>query len=165
MLAGLLGHIHKSPDVLKRGCGRDLNGNILAVLHRIEGDRNVMLPVSTDVNKVDVVTVAKLFVGLCASGISGGLRESSVFQCLLSLFDTVGLHVTECSDLHARDVGVTLHSAGATHSDADKGDPDSVHRRDGQPKHVLLTGRTGWGLNLDRAFFLRSGTGYRQSKR
>ena len=111
MLTGLLGHVDQSPDVLQRSRGRNLHRDILAMLHRIERDRNVMLPVSADVDKVDVVTLAEFLVGLSGSGITGSLRQPPVLQGLLCGLNPVGLDITKGVDLHARNVGVTLHGA------------------------------------------------------
>ncbi len=165
MLACLLRHVHKSPDVFKRRSRRNLNGYILTVFHRIEGNRNVMLPVCTDVDKINVITFAEFLVGLSVSGITRSLRESSIFQCLLSFFYTVSLNITEGCDLHSRNVGVACDSIRATHPDADKADTNSVHCRDSQPKNVFLAGRTYWSLNLDWTFLFGSSTRYRQNKR
>ena len=70
-----------------------------------------MLPVSADVDKVDVVTLAEFLVGLGGSGITGSLRQAPVLQCLLCSLNPVGLDITKGIDLHARNVGVTLYGA------------------------------------------------------
>ena len=60
----LLTEVDKLPDLVKVHGRRHLNGNILAMLKSVFGYGEMVQPVGSDINEVDVFPLAQLFVTL-----------------------------------------------------------------------------------------------------
>ena len=81
VFACLFGYVDKLPAILN-GCGcRNLNGYVFSMLHGVHSHRDMCLPVGADVNEVDIVALAKLFV-CCLADIFSGAWQSFCFQNL-----------------------------------------------------------------------------------
>ncbi len=57
-----LGGIDQRPTIGQRHRGRNLDGDVLPAIHRLERNRHVRRPVGTDINEVEVVAAAKVLV-------------------------------------------------------------------------------------------------------
>ena len=71
MTACALSSIHECPTVVERRSGRHLDGHVLAVVHRLEGNGHMRCPVGTNINKVNVVAFAEGFVAVEGLGRAG----------------------------------------------------------------------------------------------
>ena len=57
-----LGGIDQRPTIDQRHRGRNLDGDVLPSVHRLERNRNVRCPVGADINEVEVVAATKVLV-------------------------------------------------------------------------------------------------------
>ena len=57
-----LGGIDQRPTIDQRHRGRNLDGDVLPAVHRLERNRNVRCPVGADINEVEVVAATKVLV-------------------------------------------------------------------------------------------------------
>ena len=104
--AGFLAGVHQLPAIFDRHGRRDLYGDMMTVLHGIYGDRNVVQPVRRDVDQVDVIPFAQLFVGICPD-ISVGSRQPGLVQNAVAVVHAVLFLVAESHDLDPVDLGVS----------------------------------------------------------
>ena len=149
MLPCLLGHVYQSPDFIQGSSCRYFYCDILTVLHRVQGDRDVVYPVGADIYQVDVIPFAQLLVNLGVPGITRRLRELPVGQRLLGCFNILRQDIAKGDDLHSWNIRVSFHGRGAPHTEPYESDPYGVDGRHGESDDVLLSGRTGRNLHLD----------------
>ena len=124
---------------------------MLAMLHGIECHGDVVDPVGTDVDEVDVVPLTKLFVGFSVAGILGCPGESPGFKGLLGPLDILRKHVAKSHDLDSGNISEAGDRSGASHSETDESDSDGFHRGNSQTDDIFLSGGTGGSVDLDRA--------------
>ena len=146
----LLGGVHQLPALVERLGRRHLHGNMLAVLHGIDGHRNVLEPRRGNVDQVDVVALAELLPALLAAVRRGG-RQPVFREDLLRLLHPVGIEVAKGLDRNAVQVGETLHGARAAHAQADKAHTHGIHRCGPQTEDRLLPRLTGRRIENNHA--------------
>ena len=64
MTACAFGSIHQCPAIVERRSGRHLDGHMLAVVHRLEGNGHMRCPVGAHIDQVNVVAFAEGFVAV-----------------------------------------------------------------------------------------------------
>ena len=141
---GLFGHVDKLPALRNGGGGRHFHGNMFALLHGVDGHRDVHLPVGADVDEVDVVALAEFHPSF-TSGIGNGAGQAFLFKDVgLDFLDTVGLNVAQGDNSHAIDVGHTVDGIGTAHTEADEADADVLDGIDGELEEAFLSFGTLW---------------------
>lgn len=111
----LLGGVHQLPALFERRGGGNFDSDVLAVLHGVNGHRDVQLPRGHDVHQVDVVTLAKLFPALLAA-VRSRLGKSAAHENRLRAVHALGIKVAQGFDLDAVEVREAFHSPGAAHA-------------------------------------------------
>ena len=64
---------------------------MLALVHGVDHHLSVMLPVGSDVDKIDIVTIAELLPSIFTSAIGGCCGEPCFRKKFLSLLYTLGM--------------------------------------------------------------------------
>ena len=134
--------------------GGNLEGDVLAVFHGVDGHRDVLKPRRDDVHQVEVVAFAELFPTLLAA-VFVGPGCARLFENLLVLLDPFGVEVAQRPDLHVVDESQPGDGAGAPHAQPDDADPDHRNRRGGEAQHRLLAFRAFRRVEDDAALFDR----------
>ena len=137
MPLGLFGGVHQLPALVERRGGGNLHGDVLALFHGIDGHRNVLLPRSDDVNKVDIVALAKLFPALLAA-IERRPGKPAAHEDRLRAVHALGIKVAEGFDLDAVEVREAFHGPGAAHTQPDEAHTNRLHRRGFEPQYRFL---------------------------
>ena len=165
---GLLGGIHQLPAFVERRGGGNLHGDVFALLHGVDGHRDVLLPWSDDVHEIDVVAFAELFPALLTA-VSRGFGQSAAHEDRLRAVDPLGVEVAEGFDLDAVEVGEALHGARTAHAQPDEAHADGLHRSRLESQHRLLARFAGRGIEhdhpVDRLVALRFTTGKQKRTR
>jgi hypothetical protein len=110
---------------------------MFAVLESAFSHGEMMIPVCSDIDEVNVITLAKLFISLLAT-IDSSRRKACTTQIFLTSFSTHGLIIAKSHDLHAGDVSETRHCPRATHSKTYEAHSNSVERSTTKLQHTLL---------------------------
>ncbi len=131
--------VDQLPALLDVGGGGNLDGHMLAVLHGVNGQRHMVHPVGGDVDQVDIVTLAKLFVSLGAY-VLVGRRLACIGQSLLALGYIVGLKIAQTFDLDPVDMGETVDGGRTAHAESDESYADHGNGIGGESEHRLLAG-------------------------
>ena len=152
MLAVFLAQVDQLPAFLQVHGRRYFNGHVLAVLQSTLGNGEVMQPVGSDVNQVNVIALAELFIALGAR-IDGSFRQGSFLEQLLAALGTFLLIVAKSYNLSTGDISEALYSTRTTHAQAHKAHTHNVHLREGQSQHALLSGRTFGRFHYDGSLF------------
>ena len=139
--AGPLGGIDERPALGDAGRGGHLDGDVLAVLHGIHRHRRMQLPRHGEIDKVDVVQLAKRLPALLAGELVDGPRSASLDEARLGPFDPLGKQVAERSDRGVLNIGHPLRNVLAPVPETDDADADGVDRVAGEAEHALLPGR------------------------
>ena len=139
--------IDQRPDFVHGHCRRNFDGNVLAVFHGVDSHLCVMFPVSRDVNEVDIVTFAKFFPGIFATGVRSCFRQACLGQDFLC---TGGDKVAKGYDLCSGDVSEAFYCTRSTHTQANESDTYHVEFRSSQSDYVFLSGGTYRHWSLDR---------------
>ena len=103
VLAGALGGVHKVPAGLKGFGRRNLQGNVLAMLHGVKGHGNVVDPVRADIHKVYVWVFAELLVHFLVAGIYL-CAHAAALKDLEVLFGAVRLYVADGGNVAAGNI-------------------------------------------------------------
>lgn len=98
--ARAFGGVDELPALIDRHGCRNLERDMLAAFHRIDGDRRVQFPRRTVVYQIDVVALAHLFPVLLA-GVCGRLGQSGSGQYPLRPLDGPRTYVAQRDDLNA----------------------------------------------------------------
>ena len=138
VLARPLGSIDERPDVLHRCGRRDFDGNMLPVFHCKEGDGHMMHPVGANIDDVDVVALAHLFIGFYITEIGGSLMTAMTLQYLLCAVDTTFLNIAEGHNVGALNLTPPLNGPWPAHPKADEGHANGVKGGCRQFEDVLL---------------------------
>ena len=125
---GTLGGIDDIPGFLESHHGGHFAGYVLPLVHRIDHHLSMVSPVGSDVDEVDIVTIAECLPGILLTAIARSLGEASLGEDLLSLLHTLWVEVTEGLDLYPVEVGEALHSTWATHPETDEAYTDDRYR-------------------------------------
>ena len=115
---------------------------MLAALHRIEGDRDMVLPVCTYIYKVDVLAFAQASPRFGFASVCFYIHDALRGQPVRTSCDAVLFDVAESGDLTVRNIAQAVHSTAATHSQTDNSDSDSFQRLGCKTKHTFLSCRT-----------------------
>jgi hypothetical protein len=142
MLAGTLGSIDKIPALLDRGSGRDFDGGVFAVFHRIDCDRGVELPGNCEVDEIDIRELAELLVALLAGKLILRAGSAELLEDTLSPLDALGIEVAKGNDSRILKIRETPHGTGSTVAQADKAHADVLDRFGRETEHRLLVRRT-----------------------
>ncbi len=97
-----LGEVDEFPALLKVHCSRYLDSNILAMLESIFCYREMVVPVGSDINEVDVLALTEFLVAIFAT-IHCCRWEVTVAQKFLAGFCVLLVVVAETLDFHAID--------------------------------------------------------------
>ena len=141
MFASLFTHVDQVPTLLKIHSRRNFYSYMFAVLHSAHCYREVMQPVGSNINQVYVIAFTKFFVSFL-SGINSCLRQRCFLQILLAALSTWLFIITKSHDLRTGNMGKTLYSTGATHTQSYESYSNDFHLRGSQPNHTLLPSRT-----------------------
>ena len=139
-----LGGLDERVALLKRHRGGHLDRDVLAMLHRVEGDLGVERPGRGDVYEVEVAFAHRpVGGGLVRPAVArrlvhevlAGLGLAVLGEPRLLVRDAVPVEVAEGGHLDAGDVGQAVHGAGAAHPEADHADADLADRLVGVGRH------------------------------
>ena len=119
MLTCLLAEVNQAPALFQVHCTRHLDGSMLAVLHRQLSHWEMVIPVGSDVNQVDVLALAQLLVAL-GSTVDIGRLQSLLAEILLRFLSSSLLIITKGNDFYTRNVAETHHRPWTTHSQTHK---------------------------------------------
>ena len=130
--------VDEFPDVVHTHGRRHLNRHVLPVLQCAFRYGEMVQPVGSDIDEVDVLALAKLLVAVFAAVDVGG-RHARLPEILLALFGTFALVVTECHDLRSRDMRETLHGIGTTHAQSHESHAHNGQLGGCQSERMLLS--------------------------
>ena len=131
MAAGALGGLHEGPALIQRLGGRDFQGDMLAVLHRVDGYFHVRAPVRADVDKVHGGVLAERAVVRVRGEGAAGIRR--VRQTGAEKF---GVYVAEGCEVAAGDIGKPLNGFSSAHAKTDNSDTDVGDGLCAELKHI-----------------------------
>ncbi len=163
----LLCQIDKIPAFLQVGCRRNFDGYMLAVLESILGNGNMMDPVGSNIDQIDIVALTQLFIAV-GTIIDVGFGQTGFLQSALLRFGTAFLIVAQSNDTHAVDVCPAFYCTGTAHTQSHKSHTYDRKRRSCQVQGALLPSRTLGNVNHDCTFVpmpLGFGSGCLKSKR
>lgn len=86
----------------------------------------MVFPVSSYVNEINVVTLAKFLPSVFATTVRSSFRQTSFGQDLLCFFNVLREKVAKCYDLCSRNVSEALYGARTTHTKADEANANNV---------------------------------------
>ena len=141
---GLLRHVHELPAFVDGHRGRDLDEDVLALLHGLEGHRDVPFPGGGDVDDVDVVAGDQLLPGVLVTEVHHGFLARLLLDVLGGALGALLDDVADGDDLGERDVGGGVHVAAAT-VQADEAATDLFRRLGGEIPDRLVAGRARAG--------------------
>ena len=130
----LLALLNELPTLVDAERARDFGEDVLAAVHRREGDRDVKLPRGRVVDDVDVRIVAKRLPRLVAKILLRG-RLFGVRQTTLGLLDLLRVLIADRRHGDAREPLDALHHALATTAHAHDAKLDLRNRRRGVTVH------------------------------
>jgi len=157
--ARALGRLDARPALLQRHRRRHFDGDVLAVLHRVERDRRVQLPGRRDVDEIEVAVAHRLprlrLVGTRAllavvDEVAAGRRAAVLLHDLLHPVDARLVEVAERRDLHAGNRREAVHRAGAAHPEAHHADAHLLDRRHRERRHRARSADPGGGRDAAR---------------
>ena len=135
----------------------DFAGYVLALVHCVDHHLGMMLPVGSDVDEIDIVTIAELLPSIFTSAIGSCCGEPCFRKKLLSLLYTLGVQVTKSLDLYTIKVCESLHSTRTTHTKTDESYTYDLHGLVAKCKHILLTLRADGDIRFDYVVAWRLG--------
>ena len=153
----LLGLVDKRPDFLEAGCGGHLYCGVLAVVHCVEGHGGVVHPVSDDVDKVNVGTLAELFPCIFRAAVAGNVVDAFFLEPFLHLVNAVLLKIAHGYHFGAGDGSEALHCVGSAHAEANEAYAHGVHGTGGESHQISRAFGTGRNLSLNHLRFLVGG--------
>ena len=113
---------------------------MLALFQGIFGHNKMVEPVGSNVNEVDILAFAELFVAFFAAvDVSG--RHAGVAKIFVAGFGALAFVVAECLNFGTIDVCPAENGTRATHAKADKGHSYGLHLRCREAQSRLLAGR------------------------
>ena len=154
VLAGFFRGIDQLPAFVEGQCRRHFRNGMLALLHCINGDRRVHLPVGADVDQIDVIQFAGLFPYRGVAAEFCGFRETGFIQRGLGFGYVTRHDVAQGDDLRAVHMRQAFNGSATTHTQSDHGDTYRVDRIASQLQDVLLTGRARRLGKFDHCAFL-----------
>ena len=129
-----LGGLDELPAFVDGERRRNLDCDVFARVHRVEGDRNVELPRRGVVHEVDVLVVAELLPLLVAAGVDLRRGTARLFDRRERALDTQGVQVADRGYLAAGN-RVEAGYAGLPAAEADYADPQLLERLVGVGRH------------------------------
>ena len=136
--ARAFGGVDELPALIDRHGCRNLERDMLAAFHRIDGDRRVQFPWRTVVYQIDVVALAHLFPVLLA-GVCGRLGQSGSGQYPLRPLDGPRTYVAQRDDLNALQMREALDGHRTPHAEPDECHAHGRNRIAAQLQHVRLS--------------------------
>ena len=115
MLAGLLGKVDELPALFEIHSRRNLDGCVLAILESTLGNREMVVPIGSNVNKVNVGTLAEFLITLLAA-VDECRGQTCLAQIFLAGFGTTSLIVAQSNNLSARNVSETSYGTRTAHT-------------------------------------------------
>ena len=146
VLTGLFRQVNQFPALFKVHCWWNFDCSMLTIFHRTLGYREVVVPVSSNVNEVDVITLAEFFITLFAR-INSCRSQTYLAEEILWLFCTFCFIVTKSHNFYTRDVAETHHCPRATHTQTHESNTYCLDRSSCQAQHMFLTCRTCRSVN------------------
>ena len=151
VLAGLFREVNQIPALFEVHGRGHFDGRVLAVFEGALGNGEVVVPVGSHVNEVDVGALAKFFVAVFAEiDVSG--RQVCFFKITLAGFCATFFIVAKGNDLHAGNVAETVHGTGTAHAEAYESHAHRLDFRSGEAEHMLLTCRAFGSFCHDGTF-------------
>ena len=138
----------KSNKNVANAGGHDFHGGVLAVLHRAEGDGDVVAPVRADVHEVEVLLLAERLVGVFRPGVFLGGGHAAPGEDGLAFGHALGDDVAEGGNDGAGNVGQAFHGVSAAHAEADDTDADGLEGLGPEADDILLAGRARGNVSL-----------------
>ena len=148
MLAGLLTHVDQTPALVKVHGARYLDGGMLAVFHGTLSHREMVVPVGSDVNQVDVRALAQFLVTLFTA-VDGSWLQALLAQEFLRFLCAFLLIVAESHDFNPRDMAESHHRPWSTHTKPHESHAHGLQLWSPESQYVLLSGRTFWSFHYD----------------
>ena len=134
----LLCCVYELPALLDRSCSWNLDSNVLAVLHSVNSHRSVHLPVSYDINEVDIVSLAELLPSLSVTVVLVSSWLSALSEKLLHILYSILLDIAKSNDLNTVDVSETVYCSVTSVTKTDEGNSYSVDRISSETDHTYL---------------------------
>ena len=117
MLAGLLTHVDQAPALVQVHGTRHLDGSMLAVFHGTLSHWEMVVPVGSDVNQVDVWALAQFLVTLF-SAVDGSRFQALLAQEFLRFLSALLLVIAKSHDFNTRNVAESHHRPWSTHTES-----------------------------------------------
>ena len=141
VLASLLREVDELPALVKVHGGGHFDGSVLAILEGALSHGEVVIPVGSDIDEVDVGALAEFHVTVLA-GVDVCGFQPGVAEHFLASFCTCGFIVAESHDFHTGNVAETIDSTGTTHAETHECHANGLNLRSGQIEDMSLTGST-----------------------
>jgi hypothetical protein len=145
------GGVYQLPALIDREAGRNLNGHMLAMLHGVNRNGGMQLPVGANVHQVDVGVLAKRLPARFAR-VFLGLGAVVPSEDGLAGIDALGDNIAECNHFHALDVHVARHGIATPHPQPHKSNTNGVDWLAGEQERI---GLSGWPGRLAAPYHLR----------
>ena len=144
VLAVFLGEVDELPALLQvHGTGH-LNGGVLAVLQSALGHGEVVVPVCSNVYKVNIGAFADFLIPELAV-VNIGRGKAGLTQVFLALFCALFVVVAQGYYFYTRNMGKTCNGTRATHAQANEGHAHGLHLGGSKVENMglpLCTGRS-----------------------
>ena len=136
--AGLLAGVDDLPALVDAHRSRDFDGGMFAVVHRVDSHWHMVQPVGRDVDKVQILHLAKLSVGFFPDE-TLSRRKTGRGQDGIADVHPGRIQIAEGNDFHIVQKGESLDSRSASSADPDKTHTDSVDRVTGHAEGRFLS--------------------------
>ena len=151
VLAGLFREVNQIPALFEVHGRGHFDGRVLAVFEGALGNGEVVVPVGSHVDEVDVGALAKFLVAILAE-VDVGRRQAGLLQIALAGFCAAFLIVAKRNDLHAGNVAETVHCTRTAHAETYEGHAHRLDFRGSEAEHMLLTCRAFGSFCHDGTF-------------
>ena len=148
MLAGLLTHVDQAPALVQVHGTRHLDGSMLAVFHGTLSHWEMVVPIGSDVNQVDVWALAQFLVTLF-SAVDGSRFQALLAQEFLRFLSALLLVIAKSHDFNTRDMAESHHRPWSTHTESHESHAHGLQFWSLESQYVLLSGRTFGSFHYD----------------
>ena len=115
MFASLLNQVDKIPALFNIHSRRYFNSRILSILHSKLSHGEMVIPVSCNINKINIGAFAKFLITFCTK-IDGRWRKICFFKIFLATFCALLFIVAQCNNFYTRNICPACNSTRSTHS-------------------------------------------------
>jgi hypothetical protein len=115
MLASLFGKIDKLPALLQIHRTGHFNGCMFAIQHSTLGNGKMVVPVGSNIYKVNIRPFTNFLVSLLTA-IDSSWRKTCLTKIILALLGTSLLIIAEGDNLYTWNIGKTLDSTRTSHT-------------------------------------------------